>query len=535
MSCVESRRKAQTLSVKFNKIRNWEGSYGEKEKKSNCEVFSIFLELYQVVENDEKIITKCKGKIQTSRLLNQPGWGVMTDTGVISVQLIDEHVIKMICQGRTFMRITMVHHPSSTDRDDIRREVDDGGTLDVPVEESDRLLGIFDLQLTEDVLSSSSETWLSRREEECDSDVSISLSVAMEEQIVGNPEQINSSLNLQFEPDENADAELERVFVFSVDLQYCKALNQIFENKQEHLFWVSCEYLGNVVQSEKLTHSSFLTGQIEGTIFSASFVFHSSYGNATNGLSKGGIGHALNIYICANDSILGHACTSIEWGEFEKDLSHKKHILKGFVHVNPFYNGSTHCETVTPLLQPRKAALRILLSFCLSNNENDTNTCYDRPSMRFQSQSQDIITERRDEPDQTKKNESKNSEKRSPSLDEMREKWNQFRYNEEMKFHKSLREKEAVLRKYLEEQKKMNDKEKEEAIKVSCTEYQKLKSRLKVALLAIEAKERKLERTFREKEATMTDKMTTLGLEQKKIKEESKRRVDAEVCLGYNF
>ena len=516
MSRIESQHKIQTLSIKLIKIRNWEYSCGDNQY-GGCEEFGLSLGLYGVVDDDERVLNKCKGRFQASRVLDQFEWDVTTasETGVISIQLHEEH-LELTRKGKTFLRLSIVHNPLSNLIDEIRSEVDDEASLHL--EESENFLGTFDLQLSEDVLSSNCERCLSARQG-YDSDIYIILSVAMEP-ISSNFVQIDSS----FIPQDENFTKRERVFVFSVDLIYCKALNQIFADEKEEFIWVSCEYLGNVVQSEKMIPSSLFTGQIEGNIFSTSFLFQSSYGNSTNGLRKGGIGRVLNIYICAKDSILGHACTSIEWKDFQKDLSHKKHVLKGFVHFNPFLHGcdaSTQKEAISPLLQPDKPALQILLSFCLSTN------IYNCKSMPFQTR--DIIIDSTYEREQNRTNVLESNEKMYRSFEIIREKWNHFRHNEEMKFHKHLREKEAALRSYLEKQKRINDRDKEAAIEKSCAEYQKLKSRLKTALLEIEAKERQLERSVREKESAMAEKMTKLGLEQKQIKEDSSRRADAEV------
>ena len=526
MSCIA--RTHQTLSVKINRIDNWEHlCEGNEEKCMDTETWDVILELYEIegTNGDERILTEFNDRMEVSKLLNQPRWEVTKSANLdtFTIQLNSEHT-EILHEERACIRITILSHAFSSNGRYERDNNDEETCF-----RSYRRVGVFVLQLTDDVLSSANEILLSSN---CGSAVSISLFL----QAHGNQQHMTSGVSTrETKSNEVLVGETLSWFIFSVDIKYCKAMGQLLANKEDEFFWISCEYLGKVVQSDKMKPSLlFADDSMRESIFSVSFLFDSAYGTASNVFNKGGIGHTFDIFICVKDAILGYARTSIEWRDFQRCEASKKFILKGFVHMNPYMHGCNDTDkwaTVCTSLRSSEAALAITLSFFLTNNHNDTTNALSMSLV--ENALMDPMIKSKNEPHRNKKAMKISNENEFYSLNVMKENWHKFRFDTEKKFQKSVREKENALRRYFEEQRSFNEKEKEQAIRTLHMDYRKLRNRLKTALTSIESKERELERNYREKENKITEKITALNLEQAKNREETKRQLDVEVSLTY--
>ena len=130
--------------------------------------------------------------------------------------------------------------------------------------------------------------------------------------------------------------------------------------------------------------------------------------------------------------------------------------------------------------------------------------------------------------DQLSKKEKEVYESQS-SLEKKRIEWEQWRQQEEMKLHETLRNKESVMMCIIEERIASNEKERLVCLERSKSEYAKLESRLQKAIVEVEAKERQLKEVRDSHEHEYKRKLAELELKEKLNKQEMKSVVEIEV------
>lgn len=129
--------------------------------------------------------------------------------------------------------------------------------------------------------------------------------------------------------------------------------------------------------------------------------------------------------------------------------------------------------------------------------------------------------------DQLSKKEKEVYESQS-SLEKKRIEWEQWRQQEEMKLHETLRNKESAMMSVIEERIASNEKERLVCLERSKSEYAKLESRLQKAIVEVEAKDRQLKEVRDCHEHEYKRKVAELELREKLVKQEMKSVVEIE-------
>ena len=121
------------------------------------------------------------------------------------------------------------------------------------------------------------------------------------------------------------------------------------------------------------------------------------------------------------------------------------------------------------------------------------------------------------------------------SLERKRCEWEQWRHREEIDWQEKLRQKEAAMLKAVEERVQVIEKERKSALELSKNEYDKLETRLRKALIDVEAKERQLKHAKVSHQSERKSKLAELELREKLMKEELKHAIEIEVRLMILF
>ena len=174
----------------------------------------------------------------------------------------------------------------------------------------------------------------------------------------------------------------------------------------------------------------------------------------------------------------------------------------------------------------------------LSTSTQTTNSvCVDRassPRHRSDQYSMEHIEEKANVLN-SKEAELSNKEKeilqQMASLERKRCEWEQWRHREEIDWQEKLRQKEAAMLKAVEERVQVIEKERKSALELSKNEYDKLETRLRKALIDVEAKERQLKHAKVSHQSERKSKLAELELREKLMKEELKLSIEIEVRL----
>ncbi|KAL7428332.1 hypothetical protein ACHAXH_002846 [Discostella pseudostelligera] len=114
------------------------------------------------------------------------------------------------------------------------------------------------------------------------------------------------------------------------------------------------------------------------------------------------------------------------------------------------------------------------------------------------------------------------------SLERKRCEWEQWRHREEIAWQEKLRQKEVAMLKAVEERVHVIEKERISALELSKNEYDKLETRLRKALIDVEAKERQLKHAEVGHQNERKSKLAELEMREKLMKEELKHSVEIE-------
>ena len=115
------------------------------------------------------------------------------------------------------------------------------------------------------------------------------------------------------------------------------------------------------------------------------------------------------------------------------------------------------------------------------------------------------------------------------SLERKRYEWEQWHHREELEWKDMLRQKEAAMLKAIEERVHEIEMERKSSLESSKNEYDKLESRLRKALIDVEAKERQLKNVELNNQNERKSKLAELELREKLMKEELKHSIEIEV------
>jgi len=172
----------------------------------------------------------------------------------------------------------------------------------------------------------------------------------------------------------------------------------------------------------------------------------------------------------------------------------------------------------------------------LSTSSQTTKTvCIDRASSPRQSSEQCSLEniEKKSNQLNSKEAELSNKEKEIlhevASLERKRCEWEQWRHREEIAWQEKLRQKEVAMLKAVEERVQVIEKERISALELSKNEHDKLETRLRKALIDVEAKERQLKHAEVSHQNERKSKLAELEMREKLMKEELKHSIEIEV------
>lgn len=172
----------------------------------------------------------------------------------------------------------------------------------------------------------------------------------------------------------------------------------------------------------------------------------------------------------------------------------------------------------------------------LSTSSQTTKTvCVDRASSPRYSNDKFSIDHLEKKADQLNSKESELSNKEKEilqevaSLERQRCEWEKWRHREELEWQEKLRQKESVMLKGVEERLQSIERERISALELSKNEYDKLETRLRKALIDVEAKERQLKHVEVSHKNEQKSKLAELELREKLMKEELKHSIEIEV------
>jgi len=113
--------------------------------------------------------------------------------------------------------------------------------------------------------------------------------------------------------------------------------------------------------------------------------------------------------------------------------------------------------------------------------------------------------------------------------------WEEWRHQQELKWHEKLREKEEAAIRALEEHSKARENERMNLMEASRLEYVRLETKLKKSLADIEHKDRQLKHEQSIRESEYKRKQFDLDVKLKMIREEAKHLLELEVRQNHEF
>lgn len=353
--------------------------------------------------------------------------------------------------------------------------------------------------------------------------------------------------------------------VFDLKISIEKFQNQSSVIHNNNPCWLSYRFFGQVLQSEILGASGF-------TPMVKSFRIRSSipdlieyYRDKKNG--------SLRVHVCTSGQLLGTA--TVDLLPLLRDVSQNQDfegaIMNGEYVVHPTANDASTrgksspstapaCLTVTTSLdkdvqhnnilcrlatdqQPSSAKVRLSISSQTDQQDNPNDTRNDcgvsSPIQALHKNQEDEYSKRQKHLDEKecelKAREVQLAKKErqvyesTVALEKKRLEWEQWRHQEEFKWHEKLRNKEAAAMRSIEERASNIEKERLRTLDSSRCEYEKLESRLRSALVEVESKERQLKEVEVSHENEQKRKMAELDLREKLMKEELKHTIEIEV------
>jgi len=175
------------------------------------------------------------------------------------------------------------------------------------------------------------------------------------------------------------------------------------------------------------------------------------------------------------------------------------------------------------------------VSLSTSSQTTSKTVCIDRASSPRQSSEQCSLEniEKKSNQLNSKEAELSNKEKEIlhevASLERKRCEWEQWRHREEIAWQEKLRQKEVAMLKAVEERVQVIEKERISALELSKNEHDKLETRLRKALIDVEAKERQLKHAEVSHQNERKSKLAELEMREKLMKEELKHSIEIEV------
>jgi hypothetical protein len=324
--------------------------------------------------------------------------------------------------------------------------------------------------------------------------------------------------------------------------------------------WLSYRFFGQVLQSEIIGASTGFTPMVKSFRIRSSIPdLMEHFGDKKN--------RSLRVHVCTSGHVLGTATVDLLplFGDVRQKQDFEGAMMDGEYVIHPAATNSSARDgsspdttsarlTITTSLDkevqrdnPRPSSAKVRLSISsqtdLQDNPNHARTECGSPSPKqaLHKNQDDEYSERQKHLDE-KENDLKAKEMQlakkekqvyesTVALEKKRLEWEQWRHQEELKWHEKLRSKEAAAMRSIEERASSIEKEKMRSLESSRCEYEKLESRLRSALVEVESKERQLKEVQVSHENEQKRKMAELDLREKLMKEELKHTIEIEVGM----
>ena len=261
---------------------------------------------------------------------------------------------------------------------------------------------------------------------------------------------------------------------------------------------------------------------------------------------------SLRVHVCTNGQVLGTAVVDLSslFGAQEKNnLNFEGRMMKGEYDVRPSAEhlsvDKTNSQlTMTLCLDREPRQSKELSTVRLSISSQTDNDIYASPTTETSDKSQNDCGKSalytRQKQLEEKENELKTKEAQlnkkekevyetTVALEKKRCEWEQWRHQEEFKWHEKLRHKEAATMRTIEERVSSIEKERLRSLETSRSEYEKLESRLRNALIEVESKERQLKEVEVTHQNERNRKMAELDLREKLMTDELRHTIEIEV------
>ena len=338
------------------------------------------------------------------------------------------------------------------------------------------------------------------------------------------------------------------VDTFNLEINFKKVHNMPMQQYQESPFWISYEFLGAVVQSERFNPSPF---EPKEDVFQLNL----TQWELISFLER----NKIKIYLCGEGAVVGRAEITLytAFDGKQEEMNEGEQFVEGWIafHVGNDDNlpvaATKLCRNETDDFPQILVSMSICPSRlfndnltieevstryapCLNENENDNlyrQLVEDNLYLKQYDRTKDGNCINTYPSEEQLLQKIKDVATGEINLEKKQRQWKEFRHKEEIKFREHLRKKEELVRRRLEEQMKGHQSEQVRAIETCRNEYKILESRLKTALSEVEAKEREMKRKLATNHTTFLQKIAEFDLKEKVIREEAKHIVDMEVCM----
>lgn len=326
--------------------------------------------------------------------------------------------------------------------------------------------------------------------------------------------------------------------------------------------WISYRFLGQVIQSE-----IFCTLADAFIPMTKSFRIRSSISELMEHF-RDAKNKSLRVHVCTNGRVLGTAAVDLLplMNENEIGRDFEGRMINGECEVQPADgnkddsapNGSTARLAVSiyldrELLTDHQSLSKVRLSISSQTDVPDKPSeasleCTSRSAITdaHNHDGRDDEISRKNKQIDEKEHELKSRESElnkkekhvyesAVALEKKRLEWEQWRHQEECKWHEKLRNKEAAAMRAIEDRASGIEKERLRSLESSRSEYEKLENRLRNALAEVESKERQVNEIELNHQSEYKRKMAELDLREKLMKEELKHTIDLEVNSYESF
>lgn len=350
--------------------------------------------------------------------------------------------------------------------------------------------------------------------------------------------------------------------VFDLKISIENFHNQLQITSNSYPCWLSYRFLGEVLQSEILSLSSESFSPMMH-----SFRIRSSFPELVEHFSDKK-NAALRVYVCTNGQVLGTVVVDLFPLFGENDNNFDNRVVHGEYDVIPSADKAISCgNDASPArlvmslyldrgprhsdrvrLQTNQSSVTVRSSIScqtdsaekpsevmkddcvLSSTEIPTDSENDGGNSVLQTREKRLEEKEKEltaRESQLHKRE-KEVHESSVALEKKRCEWEQWRHQEEFKWHEKLRNKEAALMRSIEDRVCSIENERLRSLETSRSEYEKLESRLRSALLEVESKERHMKEVEAMHQNEQKRKMAELDLREKLMREELKHTVEIE-------